>query len=214
MRLSLIILVLMFIGVLAFFGRVATKNPPLPKPETTSELPNIQPIIMPSVNFIDPARGNPTAPVTIIEYGDYLCQFCADLEPVLRDVLSNYPTQVRLVWKDFPNDGHNQDATRSAEAARCAHEEGKYWEYHDLLFSRVNEFGLRPHAEWAQVIGLSREKMKQCLESHRTLARVRHSLEEALALRLTGAPSLFINGQPFAGRTFDEFKRAIDALIQ
>ncbi len=216
--LLILILTLFLAGGIIIFGRATIKKTRIEKPAAAGPLtdsqPEAGPPAKPRVTFLDYYRGPAKAQITIIEFGDYVCPACAELEPILTQILETYPREARLVWKDFPNDARHPDATRSAEAARCAGEQGKFWEYHDLLFARTAEFGLRPHEDWAASLGLDREAMRQCLESGREKTRVLASQAEALTLKLSGTPSIFINDQPFSGATWPEFSSLINALIQ
>lgn len=85
--------------------------------------------------IVDPARtrGPEGAPVTILEWSDFQCPFCREAQPVLARLLAEFPEQVRLVFKDFPLRSHEL-AVPAALAARCASTQGRFWEYHDLLF--------------------------------------------------------------------------------
>ena len=84
----------------------------------------------------DPALGPPAAPVTIVEFGDFECSACKESLPVLKQLRSLYPEQIRFVYRDFPIANHPQ-ARPAAEAAHCAHEQGKFWAYHDALFAQA-----------------------------------------------------------------------------
>ena len=82
----------------------------------------------------DPVRGVASAPVTIVEFSDYQCPFCARVNPTLDQVRKTYGDKVKIVFKDFPLPNHPQ-APKASEAAHCAGEQGKYWEMHDLMFA-------------------------------------------------------------------------------
>lgn len=165
----------------------------------------------PTITIIDPIRGNPEAPVTIIEFADYLCEFCKETSGTLKEILAAYPNQVRLVWKDFPNDALHANATQAAIAARCAGEQGKYWEYHDLLMAQ-SQFTLLPlFVNLAITLDLDRNAFAECLNTETPLPRVQKTIAEAQALGLDGVPFFFINNQPFTGTTFEDFEHAIKA---
>ena len=87
------------------------------------------------VNAHDPIRGAPSAPVTIVEFSDYQCPFCAQVVPTLGRLLATYGERIRIIWKDFPLTDIHPQALTAAEAAHCAGEQGQYWQYHDRLFA-------------------------------------------------------------------------------
>src|SRR5205085_997458 len=86
----------------------------------------------------DPSRlrGNPNAPVTIVEFSDFQCPYCRAAEPTIKEVLDKYKDKVRFSYRDYPLKQIHPHAEQAAEAARCAGEQGKYWEYHDLLYAK------------------------------------------------------------------------------
>ncbi|MBI4133686.1 DsbA family protein [Candidatus Uhrbacteria bacterium] len=210
--LLLALLIVLFIGSLVVFGTTAFRRGPTPtNPESVVVGGSRPSLTEPRITFIDPVRGNPNASITIVEFGDYFCEFCAQIEPVVAEVLARYPRDARLVWKDFPNDYLHQNASRAAEAARCAGETGKYWEYHDLLFARAGSTALISFESLAETVGIDREAFTTCLESGRMRPRVELTGEEARGLGITGVPFFFINGEPFHGSTLEEFTTAINA---
>jgi protein-disulfide isomerase len=87
----------------------------------------------------NPPLGAADAPVTIVIFSDYQCPYCARLEPTIKQVLEQYNGKVKVYFRDFPLSFH-QFAQKAAEASRCAGEQGKYWEYHDTLFQKQNEW--------------------------------------------------------------------------
>ena len=210
--LPLTITIILFAGMLVWFGKIAYQKPA--KTGTVTETVNLPLLTEPRITFVDPIRGNRDATVTIVEFADYRCEFCKQEESVLREVLAAYSDEVRLVWKDFPNDYLNAQASASAAAARCAGQQSKYWEYHDLLFSRTGEAALISYTDLAASLGLDRTAFDNCLKTREMMPLVQKSLEEAQMLRLEGAPSFFINGRPFNGTGFEEFKIVIDGLLK
>ena len=88
----------------------------------------------------NPARGAANAPVVIVEFSDYQYPFCARVEPTIEQVLQNFPTQVKIYYRNFPLTQLHPLAQKAAEAAQCANDQGKFWEYHDLLFEKQSEW--------------------------------------------------------------------------
>ncbi len=160
-----------------------------------------------------PRRGPDDAPVTIVEFSDYQCPYCKRVQPTLRELLSRYGDQVSLVFKDLPLNIHPQ-AEPAAQAARCAGEQGKFWEYHDGLFNAAK---LEPAAypKIAQSLGLNVAEFQQCLDSGRHKAAVQADLQLAIASGAGSTPSFFINGIPLTGaQPLESFTRIIDAELE
>ncbi|MEM9774783.1 MAG: thioredoxin domain-containing protein [Chloroflexota bacterium] len=170
----------------------------------------------------DPFIGDPDAPITIIEFTDYQCPFC------VRHFENTYPTIkeeyidtgiVKYVFKDFPLNFH-PEADEASEAARCANDQGAFFEMHDLLFSNQPEWGGNPdHISifigYAGEIGLDSAVFAECLNSGKYTELVQSQLEEGYALGVSGTPTFFINGNIFVGaQPLESFAQAIDSLLQ
>ncbi|OGL73416.1 hypothetical protein A3F28_00870 [Candidatus Uhrbacteria bacterium RIFCSPHIGHO2_12_FULL_57_11] len=152
------------------------------------------------VSVLDPLRGDPAGTVTVIEYGDYLCQACRDTEPVIKELLTSVPG-IRFVWRDFPVENAGDTSKRAAAAARCAQDQGKFWEYHDLLLER-KDFPLDMILlEWAGTLGLDVGKFTACLQNLEREPIVDRFQEEALSLGIKGTPEFYINGVRYDGPT-------------
>jgi protein-disulfide isomerase len=144
-------------------------------------------------------RGPANAPVSIVEFSDFQCPFCGRLEPVLVRVLAKYPTQVRLVYRNYPLPELHPQAEKAAEAALCAREQGKFWEMHDLLFAEQQSLGGDDLKDKARRLGLDREKFAQCLDSGQMHSAVEVDVKDGDALGIQGTPANFINGRFLSG---------------
>lgn len=158
-----------------------------------------------------PAWGNPKAPVTIVEISDFQCPFCARAVPVLERIKAEYgPDKVRIVFKDMPLPSHGR-APAASNAAHCANEQGKFWEYHNALFqnqAKLEDADLKANAK---TIGLDEGKFNECYDSKRHQALIDKSKKEAEALGIQATPSFLINGQLLQGaQPFERFKEKID----
>jgi predicted DsbA family dithiol-disulfide isomerase len=142
-------------------------------------------------------KGDPNAPVVLVEFADYECPYCQRVNPQIQELKKEFGDRLTLAFKDFPLPMH-RSAEKAAEAARCAGEQGKYWEYHDVLFySKLLEVSdLKEHA---RVLKLDGDKFDTCLDSGREAEAVQKDLEEGKGLGLTGTPSFFVNGHFFSG---------------
>jgi protein-disulfide isomerase len=162
------------------------------------------------VSAEDPVRGNANAPVTIVEFSDYQCPFCARVNPTLEKVRQTYGERVRIVFKDYPLPNH-AEAPKAAEAARCAGDQNKYWEMHDAMFANQRALGVPSLKQAARAIGLDGAAFDQCLDSGKWAAAVRagNALGEKMGVNST--PTLYINGRALIGAMpFENFKSIID----
>jgi len=164
----------------------------------------------------DPSIGPANAPVTIIEFSDFQCPFCARAEPTVNQILSTYKDKVRLVYRDFPLSFH-QYAQKSAEASECSDEQGKFWEYHDLLFEKQQEWssiGITKMKDYAAQLNLDSKKFNDCLDSGKYSSEVQKDFEDGQKAGVSGTPAFFINGILISGaQPFENFKKVIDAEL-
>ncbi len=158
-----------------------------------------------------PIRGAANAPVTLVEFSDFHCPFCKQVLPTLTQLLARYPGKVRLVFRDFPIDSLHPQARRAAEAARCALDQGKFWEYHDLLFANAPQASPEELGRFAQQVGLDLAKFEPCLSGGLHRAAVQRDIDEGTRLGVDGTPAFFINGRPLSGaQPLDAFVRVIE----
>jgi len=164
----------------------------------------------------DPVIGDATAPVTIVEFSDFQCPFCARFyEQTLGQIESKYINtgKVKLVFRDFPLSFH-EEAEPAALAAECAHEQGKFWEYHDLLFENQDQLGKDNYKKWAQEAGLDLPKFTACVESKKYQDEVQEDFTEGQQYGVTGTPGFFINGKLVSGaQPFTVFEQEIEAAL-
>ena len=156
-------------------------------------------------------RGNKDAPITIIEFGDFQCPFCVSVQPTLRALLAKYDGKVKLAFRDFPLREIHADAQSAAEAARCAGEQGKFWEYHDLVYSnqaRLNRDALSGHAN---TLRLDAKIFNACLVSGKFKNDIEQDLQEGNRKGVSGTPGFFINGVFLTGaQPQSAFERIIE----
>lgn len=175
----------------------------------------------------DHIRGNPDAPVSLIEYSDFECPFCKRFHPTAKEIVKIYGGKVNWVYRHLPLDFHNPAAQREAEAAECAAELGgneAFWRYADLIYERTASNGKGvPEGElpaMAASIGLDRAKFDQCRKSGRTSARVKEDLEEGAAIGVNGTPGNILRNNRtgavttrYGAQPIGRFKQAIDGLL-
>ena len=143
-------------------------------------------------------RGPENAPVVVVEFADYECPYCQAIDPEIKKLQDEFGGKVAFVFKDFPLPMH-PNAQRAAEGARCAGVQGKFWEFHDLLFTKGKKIDVAQLKEHARTLNLDAARFDQCLDSNEQAAAVRADLAQAQRLGLTGTPAFFINGHFLSG---------------
>lgn len=165
----------------------------------------------------DPSIGNKDAPVTIIAFEDFECPFCERFsQQTLPLIIDEFVKtgQVRLVWKDFPLSIHS-NAQKAHEAARCAWEQDKFWEYHDALFNNQNGLSAKNLKQYARNLGLNESQFTSCLDSGKYTALIREKISEGTSVGVSGTPSFLINGRLVVGaQPYQTFADIINQAIK
>lgn len=162
----------------------------------------------------DHIRGNPEAVVTIIEFSDFQCPFCSRFHPTVKQILEDYPDQVRWVYKHFPLDSIHPEARPSAEASECAAEQAKFWEFSDGLFENQSRLGKTLYKELAQNLGLNMNQFEDCVSSRKYKDHVEADLQEGIKAGVTGTPGSFVNGEKIPGAVpYDYMKEAVERAL-
>lgn len=159
-----------------------------------------------------PVRGTANAPVTIVEYADYECPYCQVAEPVLAKVVAENSGKVSFIYKDIPLPMHAH-AQKAAEASRCAGDQGKYWEYHDSLYT-TKQFETPQLKAAARQLKMDGDAFDKCLDSGQHAEEVKASGKEGQGFGLEGTPSFFVNGRFVSGnQTPEDWKKMIDQEV-
>jgi protein-disulfide isomerase len=159
----------------------------------------------------DPSEGDASAPVTIVEFSDFQCPFCQRLVPTLAQIRELYGNNVRVVWKDFPLTQIHSGAFKAAEAAHCAGEQGRYWDYSNRLFANQQALQVSDLKSYAAALGLDAAKFGECLDTSRYAQRVRAGIEQGTQLGVSSTPTIYINGRAFSGaQPFEVLASVID----
>lgn len=170
------------------------------------------------VKFTDlegrPALGPKNAPVTIVEYSDFMCPFCKRVTPTIEQLYKNYKGKIRRVWRHYPLSFH-QGADRIHEASECAHEQGKFWEYHDKVFEKQGTpFDEGVLKKISGDIGLNRKKFDQCLESGKYKELIQKETAGGSEHGVQGTPAFFINGKPLSGaQPYENFEALVKSEL-
>jgi protein-disulfide isomerase len=160
----------------------------------------------------DPARlrGNAKAPVMIVEFSDYECPYCHQAEPTVKELLAKYGDKVSLSYRDYPLTAIHSQAQISAVASHCALEQGKFWEYHDQLFS-ASKLEKDDLIGYARDLKLDDKQFVSCLASDKYNAGIDKDVQEGRKAGVNGTPGFFINGIFLSGaQPKDSFTRVID----
>jgi protein-disulfide isomerase len=147
-------------------------------------------------NSGSPALGDSTAPVTVVEFSDFQCPFCQQFAPTLKEIARNFGEKVHVVYRQFPIVSLHADAFNAAEGSLCAHEQGRFWQMHDLMFAEPNQLSNEQIKLKAGRLGLDRRAFDECLDSRRYRAQVEKDIEEGTRAGVGGTPAVFVNGQP------------------
>jgi len=158
-----------------------------------------------------PFKGTERAPVTIVKFEDFQCPYCKTVQSTYQELLKRYNGKVRLVHKDLPLDAIHPHARQAAEAARCAGEQGKFWEYHDTLYANSPKAAVEELKTYAKEVGINTASFEQCFTSGKYKGLVQKDLSEGAQLGLTGTPTFFINGREMSGaQPVEAFAAVID----
>lgn len=163
-----------------------------------------------------PALGPETAPVLMVEYGDLGCPACWAWHKlgVLKDIRARYGDRVRFVWKDFPV--VTLDSPDAAEAAQCAHEQDKFWEFHDVIYDSDDPGAISKNdlQAGAVKVGLQMDQFNACVDSHRYQDKVNQQQHEAFEIGFRGSPAFLVNDKPFVGvQRFEVLEEVIDSYL-
>ncbi len=149
----------------------------------------------------DPSLGDSDAPITIIAFEDFQCDYCKQFNAKTFDRLKKEyidSGKVRFIYRDFIGSSH-PNARRAALAAQCAYEQGKFWQYHDILFENQQALDTADLIRYARVLVLDEPKFTQCLESEKYASEVLNDDTSARKAGVIGTPTFFIKGKKVVG---------------
>lgn len=162
-------------------------------------------------------RGNPDAPVTIVEYSDFQCPFCKRFHPTVQQALDDYPDKVRWVYKHFPLDQIHPQARPAGEASECVWEQkgnDGFWQFADGLFENQSRLGESLYKELATQIGLDMEQFNNCFSSRKYKDKVEADYQEGIKAGVRGTPGSFVNGEPvFGAVSYETLKAAVEKAL-
>ena len=178
----------------------------------------------------DPIIGSPNAPITIIEFSDFQCPFCARFHiQTLPAIMNEYVNdgKVKLVFRDFPIQSIHPNALPASIAAECANEQGKFKEMHDILFERQNEWSKKNTGnviilfnQYASKLGLEEEKFDSCLKNGKYIEEIQKDLDDGRTYGISGTPGFFVGNDQIGfielkgAQPFENFKKVIDSQLK
>lgn len=161
-----------------------------------------------------PVKGPAEAPITIVEFSDYQCPFCARSEGLVAQVLQAYPTQARFVYKHFPLTANHPQALPAALAAVAAQKQGKFWQMHDLLFANQRNLSTEQIEGYARQLGLDMTRFTADMQSDAAKEQVEADRRLARRAGVRGTPTVFVNGRLLQDRTLDGVRALVEPILQ
>lgn len=214
---------------LVIFGFNSSSNEIELSMEPTPKIDQIGPEKITMDTFLSngsPILGDPDAPITLVEFGDYQCHYCnVFFQSIEKDILKNYVNtgKVKIIFKDYNIIG--EDSVKASQGAHCANDQGLFWEYHDILYSNWtgenNGWASSENlAIFAQQIGLNMNKWSECMNKGSHSQIILKSNDDARTLQLTGTPAFFIINSEgevsklFGAQPFEVFKKIFDEQLE
>ncbi len=160
-----------------------------------------------------PTRGPKNAPVALVEFADYECPFCRQMQPEIEELLKDYNGKLTLYFKDFPLAIHAH-AGKASQAARCAEQQGAFWPYHDILFHEGASLELPQLKQYARGLRLDAARFDACLDAALPPAEIQNNLEQGQRLGIAGTPAFFINGHFLSGVvSYETLREVVDQSL-
>jgi protein-disulfide isomerase len=170
--------------------------------------------LTPPVGRRDHIQGPSSALVTLVEYGDYQCPFCGDVQPTVKKLQKHFGDELRFVFRNFPQTRVHAYAERAAEAAEAAGAQGKFWEMHDYLYEHQEALNAENLVRAAEAIGLDKVTFDQAVAERAYASRVQKDLQSGIDSAVGGTPTVFINGvRNDDDDDFETLKAKIDEAI-
>ncbi|MBS3128112.1 DsbA family protein [Candidatus Woesearchaeota archaeon] len=164
----------------------------------------------------DPFKGDANAPVTIVEFSDFECPFCARFhKDTFPQIMKQYidTGKVKFIYRDFPLSFH-PNAQKAAEASECADDQGKFWEMHDTIFEKGVTGGVTSFKQYALDLSLNTEMFNDCLDKGKYASEVQKDIADGSAAGITGTPGFLINGKLVSGaQPFSVFQQVIESEL-
>ncbi len=161
----------------------------------------------------NPAMGPQDAPITIIVFSDFQCPYCSSANQLIEEIMQEYPDQIRFVHRDFPLEEIHPDAFNAALAARCAGEQGKYWEMNDALFSNQEDLSIDGINKLVEMLDLDQVQFDTCFESKKFEEKILSDKQAGEEYGVHATPTLFVNGYQVNGADRDAIISIIEDVL-
>jgi protein-disulfide isomerase len=165
----------------------------------------------------DNSWGPSDAPITIVEFADFACPYCEASYASVKNIQENYSGKVRIIYRDYPL---HDNSIFLALSARCAGEQGKFWQMHDVFFENQDKFNLSQEElatnipALAQTLGLNTDQFKTCLDNQKYYPKIKQDYDDGTYLQIQGTPTWFINNKMFTGAMDKEgLQTIVDGLL-
>ena len=208
-----------FLGLIILITIIAGVASSNAKPSTTNNFVSTQ---TSAITAADHSHGASTSQINFIEYGDFQCPACGAYEPLVQQLFAQYGSKVQFVFRNFPLIQVHKNAMIAAQAAEAANLQGKYWEMHDLLYSKQKDLSETPNAsvvanyfdKYAQTLGLNVAKFNTDINSDAVKARIESDVTLANAAQVNHTPTFFINlAQIQNPQSLTEFQKDLDTAL-
>lgn len=146
----------------------------------------------------DPFLGDKDAQLVLVEFADFECHYCRQEFSVIRELANMYP-QIKIIFRDLPLVSIHDNALSAAIAANCAHQQGKFWQYHDQLYLNQEQLGVDFYNIIASRVGLDINVFNQCQEDNNVKEEIIRDVEDAKKMTVEGTPTFFLNGKKISG---------------
>jgi protein-disulfide isomerase len=162
----------------------------------------------------DHIQGPDTAPITLVEYGDYECPYCGQAYPIIKQIQGYFQDNLRFVFRNFPLTQVHPHAQKAAEAAEAADTQNKFWNMHDYLYEHQQALDERHLEKYAKIIGLNLERFNDDMKTHIHASRIREDFLSGIQSGVNGTPSFYINEIRYDGSwDFDTLIRILTSVM-
>jgi protein-disulfide isomerase len=162
----------------------------------------------------DPSLGPTDAKLTIVQFADFGCPYSQQESYIVTALAKQYPEDLRIIYRDFPLSDLHPGADLAAQAGQCAHDQGNFWTYHDILYRNSGDFTADALLDYAGQAGLNKTVFETCLTSGKYQGEVSQDLADGLEAGVVGTPTFFFNGQKIEGAIpFATFKSLVDTFV-